>query len=218
MPKLQWDKQGERFFETGVDRGVLYPITALGAYGTGIPWNGLTAVTESPSGADLTDFWADNIKYASIRAAEDFGATIEAYTYPTEFAECDGVSFLVPGVAIGQQPRKRFGFSYRTAINNDVGLDRDSSYKIHIIYNASAAPSEKAYGTINDSPEAITFSWEIEATAVPGMTGFKPTACVVIDSNKLDPAKLITLEEALYGTAALPAKLPTPAELWTMLK
>lgn len=217
MPALVWDKTGERFFETGVDHGVLFPISDLGAYGAGIPWNGLTAVTESPSGADLTDFWADNIKYASVRAAEEFGATIEAYTYPAEFAACDGSATLVAGVQIGQQPRKRFGFVYRTSINNDVGKDRDESYKIHIIYNASASPSEKSYGTINDSPEAMTFSWEIEASAVSGMAGFKPTACVVIDSNKLAPGKLTLLLETLFGSATKTSSLPTPAALQALL-
>lgn len=216
MSKITWDNLGERFFETGVDRGVLYPMSNLGAYEAGVAWNGLTGVTESPSGADLTDFWADNIKYASIRAAEEFGATIEAYTYPDEFAECDGSAELSAGVYIGQQTRKHFGFSFRTSVNNDQGLDREVAYKLHLIYNASASPSEKAFATINDSPEAITFSWELETTGV-AVTGYKPTSTIVIDATKADPAKLAALEKILYGDTAVAPRLPLPDEVAALL-
>ena len=216
MPKITWDDLGERFFETGVDRGVLYLKAENGTYGDGVAWNGLTAVTESPSGADLTDFWADNIKYASLRAAEEFGATIEAYTYPDEFALCDGSAELAGGVYIGQQSRANFGFSYRTSINNDVGLDRDVAYKLHLIYNASASPSEKAYSTINDSPEAMTFSWELSTTGV-AVTGHKHTSSIVIDSTKADATKLAALEKILYGDADVAARMPLPDEVKTLM-
>ena len=215
MAKLVWDKTGERFFEAGVSNGVLYPQVS-GAYPKGVAWNGLTAVTESPAGAELTDLWADNIKYASIRSAETFGATIEAYTYPDEFAECDGSASLAEGVTIGQQKRNTFGFSYKTKIGSDTdGLDGEG-YKLHLIYGASASPSEKAYATINDSPDAITFSWEV--TTVPvAVTGFKPTASITIDSTKVNAAKLTALEAILYGGESSEARLPLPDEVKTLL-
>lgn len=216
MSKITWDNLGERFFETGVDRGVLYPLSNLGVYEAGVAWNGLTSVSESPSGADLTDFWADNVKYASLRAAEEFGATIEAYTYPEEFAQCDGSAQLSAGVYIGQQTRKHFGFSFRTSVNNDQGLDREVAYKLHLIYNASASPSEKAYTTINDSPEAITFSWELETTGV-AVTGYKPTSTIVIDATKANVAKLAALELILYGDTTIAPRLPLPDEVAALM-
>lgn len=224
MSKIVWDQTGERLYETGVDRGVLYLVGALtGAYDTGFAWNGLTAVTESPSGAEATDLYADNIKYLSMRSAETFGATIEAYTYPDEFAECDGSATLATGVQIGQQSRKTFGLCYRTQIGNDVDLN-DHGYKLHLIYGCSASPSERAYATINDSPEAITFSWELTTTPV-NVSGLKPTACVTIDSTKADPECLAALEEILYGKdaggegvpAAVEPRLPLPDEIKTIM-
>lgn len=197
MSKIVWDETGKRLFETGVDHGVLYPIQTGGLYNKGVAWNGLTAVNESPSGAEATDLYADNIKYLSMRSAEIFGATVEAYTYPDEFAECDGSATLAEGVTIGQQARKIFGLSYRTLVGNDVD-GQDHGYKLHLIYGASASPSERAYATVNDSPEAITFSWELSTTPV-NVTGFKPTACVTIDSTKADPTCLKKLEDILYG-------------------
>ena len=218
MSKLIWDAIGERFFETGISHGVLYPLNAaLNTYPLGYVWNGLTGVTETPAGADLTDLWADDIKYASIRAADTFGATIEAYTYPEKFAECDGSAALVAGIYIGQQSRKTFGFAYRTVIGNDAeGLDGAAGYKLHLIYGASAAPSEKAFATINDSPDAITFSWELSTTPVP-VTGHKPTALLTIESTKVDPTKLAALEDILYGTASLAPRLPLPNEVATLM-
>mgnify|MGYP003403472016 CR=1 FL=1 len=209
MSKLVWDKAGERFYETGVNKGVLYPLSA-GAYNKGVAWNGLTAVTESPSGAEATPLYADNIKYLNLMSAEEFGATIEAYTYPDEFAECNGEATLATGVAIGQQTRKTFGMCYQTKVGSDT--DADLGYKIHIIYGALAAPSEKAYATINDSPEAITFSWEITTTPVE-VTGMKPTAYVTIDSTKADADKLAELEAILYGSESEEARLPLPDEI-----
>lgn len=215
MAKLVWDNIGERFFEAGVSNGVLYPQVS-GAYPKGVAWNGLTAVTESPAGAELTDLWADNIKYASIRSAETFGATIEAYTYPDEFAECDGSASLVDGVSIGQQRRNTFGFSYKTKIGSDAdGLDGEG-YKLHLIYGASASPSEKAYSTINDSPDAITFSWEVTTVPVP-VTGFKPTASITIDSTKVNAAKLEDLETILYGAVGVEPRLPLPDEIASLM-
>lgn len=213
MSKLIWDQTGERFFETGVDHGVLFPMAA-GAYGNGVAWNGLTAITESPSGAELTDFWADNVKYASLRSAEEFGATVEAYTYPDEFSVCDGSAALVDGVLIGQQSRSPFGLAYRTKVSNDLGLD--GAYKLHIIYNASASPSEKSYSTVNDSPEGITFSWEL-ATSPVAVTNHKPTATVVIDSTKVNPAKLAALEDILYGAEGVEPRLPLPDEIASLM-
>lgn len=211
MSKLVWDKTGDRTYETGVRNGVLYPQSTNGTYPKGVAWNGLTAVTESPSGAEATALYADDIKYLNLYSTEEFGATIEAYTYPDEFAECDGSASIATGVTIGQQKRKAFGLCYRTVLGNDVDGE-DYGYKIHIIYGAMAAPSEKAYNTINDSPEAITFSWEISTTPV-SVSGFKPTASVTIDSTKVESAKLKSLEDILYGTESGEARLPLPDEI-----
>lgn len=197
MAKIVWDTTGDRLYETGVDHGVLYPVATGGTYPAGVAWNGLTAVTESPSGAEATALYADNIKYLNLFSAEEFGATIEAYTYPDEFAQCDGSAEIAGGVTIGQQDRKTFGLSYRTIVGNDVE-GQNYGYKIHVIYGAMASPSEKAYATVNDSPEAITFSWEITTTPV-NVTGFKPTASLTIDSAKADKEKLKALETILYG-------------------
>ena len=210
MSKLVWDQTGERYYETGVSKGVLY-LQAAGVYNKGVAWNGLTAVTESPSGAEATPLYADDIKYLNLMSAEEFGATIEAYTYPDEFAECDGSAAIAKGVYIGQQARKTFGLCYRTVLGNDE-TNNDYGYKLHMIYGALAAPSEKAYATINDSPEAITFSWEVTTTPV-NVTGFKPTACVTIDSTKVDKAKLEALEAILYGSDEVEARLPLPDEI-----
>lgn len=212
--KLVWDKTGERFYETGIDRGVLYP-TVDGAYSTGVVWNGLTGVTESPSGAEASPIYADNIKYLNLVSAEEFGGTIEAYTYPDEFAECDGSAELAPGVYIGQQARKTFGFCYRTKLGNDVKGD-EYGYKLHILYGCLAAPSERSYATVNDSPEAATLSWELNTTPV-NVDGYKPTACVTIDSTKVDATKLAELEAILYGSDEEEARLPLPDEIVTLL-
>lgn len=212
--KLVWDQVGQRLYETGVNKGVLYP-QANGLYPKGVAWNGLTAVTESPSGAEATPLYADNIKYLNLMSAEEFGATIEAYTYPEEFGACNGEAELTEGVSIGQQKRTAFGMSYQTRIGNDVD-NNEHGYKIHLIYGALAAPSEKAYATINDSPEAITFSWEVTTTPVE-VTGFKPTASLVIDSTKVEESKLKALEEVLYGTADEEARLPLPDEVLTII-
>ena len=214
MAKLVWDQSGQRFYETGVKMGVLYVQDASGAYPKGVAWNGLTAVNETPSGAEATPLYADDIKYLNLRSAEDFGATIEAYTYPEEFEQCDGSAELAPGVKIGQQARNAFGLCYRTVVGNDIA-GNDFGYKLHIIYGATAAPSEKAYATINDSPEAITFSWEVNCTPVE-VEGFKPTASLVIDSTKVDPEKLAALEAKLYGDESTEASLPLPAEIAAM--
>lgn len=217
MAKLVWDKTGDRLYETGVKNGVLYIPTA-GVYSKGVAWNGLTAVTESPSGAEATSLYADDIKYLSLMSTEEFGATIEAYTYPDEFAACDGSAELADGVTIGQQKRSTFGLCYKTTIGNDTD-GNDHGYKLHIIYGAQAAPSEKAYATINDSPEAITFSWEITTTPV-NVTGAKPTASLVIDSTKADPSKLAALEDILYGKDGEPAsepRLPLPDEIKSLM-
>lgn len=211
MTKIVWDKTGERFYETGVSKGVLYVQSAEGTYPKGVAWNGLTAVTESPSGAEATPLYADDTKYLNLMSTEEFGATIEAYTYPDEFAQCDGSAELATGVTIGQQPRKTFGMCYRTALGNDVD-GNNHGYKLHIIYGALAAPSEKGYTTINDSPEAITFSWEVSTTPV-NVTGFKPTASLVIDSTKVAAEKLAALETLLYGGESTEAKLPLPDEI-----
>ena len=216
MAKLVWDATGERKYETGVRNGVLYVMGEGGTYPKGVAWNGLTAVTESPSGAEATALYADDTKYLNLISAEEFGATIEAYTYPDEFAECDGSATLAAGVTIGQQPRKTFGMSYRTVYGNDV--DNESyGYKLHLIYGAVAAPSEKAYATINDSPEAITFSWEVKTTPV-NVTGHKPTASLTIDSTKVDKAKLTKIEEILYGKDEVEARLPLPDEIIQILQ
>lgn len=197
MSKLVWDKTGERFYETGVSQGVLYPQATGGTYPKGVAWNGLTAVTESPSGAEATALYADDIKYLNLLSTEEFGATVEAYTYPKEFEACDGSASLAEGVTIGQQKRQSFGMCYRTVLGNDTE-NNEHGYKLHIIYGAQAAPSEKAYATINDSPEAITFSWELTTTPV-SVTGYKPTASLTIDSTKVDATQLAELEEILYG-------------------
>lgn len=215
MAKIVWDESGKRLYETGVKNGVLYIQDETGAYAKGVAWNGLTAVTESPSGAEATPLYADDIKYLELFSAEEFGATIEAYTYPEEFEACDGSASLGTGVTIGQQDRKTFGLCYRTVLGNDV-KSNEYGYKLHLIYGAKAAPSEKGYQTINDSPEAITFSWEVTTTPV-NVAGFKPTASVTIDSTKIDAAKLKTIEDMLYGTESVEAKLPLPDELKTIL-
>ena len=217
MAKLVWDKTGDRLYETGVKNGVLYIPTA-GVYSKGVAWNGLTAVTESPSGAEATALYADDTKYLSLMSTEEFGATIEAYTYPDEFAACDGSAELADGVMIGQQKRSTFGLCYKTTIGNDTE-GNDHGYKLHIIYGAQAKPSERPYSTINDSPEAITFSWEITTTPV-NVTGAKPTASLVIDSTKADPSKLAALEDILYGKDDEPAsepRLPLPDEIKTLM-
>ena len=215
MSKIVWDKIGERFYETGVDHGVLYPMTN-GTYGAGVPWNGLTAVTESPSGAEASPVYADNIKYLNMMSAEEFGATIEAYTYPDEFGECNGESNIAAGVSIGQQTRKLFGLSYRTKLGNDTE-GSDYGYKLHLVYNALAGVSEKGYTTVNDSPEAMTLSWEISTTPVD-VPGFKPTACVTIDSTKANAEKMAALEAILYGTDEAEPRLPLPEELIEIMK
>jgi len=211
MTVLDWDLVGEKIYETGVKKGVLYVRNSLGAYPLGVAWNGLTAVTESPSGAESSPIYADDVKYGNIKSAEEFGATIEAYTYPDEFAACDGSAALASGVTIGQQRRSIFGLAYQTAIGNDVD-DLDHGYKLHLIYGAEAAPSEKPYQSINDSPEAITFSWEISTTAV-SVAGKKPTASLTVDSTKVDPTKLAALEAILFGTAGADPYLPLPDDV-----
>ena len=216
MAKIVWDESGKRTYETGVRKGVLYLQDAQGAYTKGVAWNGLTAVTESPSGAEPTALYADDIKYLELFSAEEFGATIEAYTYPAEFEKCDGSASLGTGVTIGQQDRATFGLCYRTVLGNDV-KGSEFGYKLHLIYGAKAKPSEKGYQTINDSPEAITFSWEISTTPV-NVAGFKPTACVTIDSTKIEPEKLAQIETLLYGDTSAEAKLPLPDEIATILK
>lgn len=214
MAKLTWDATGERFFETGVDRGVLY-IPTSGVYDTGVAWNGLTAVTESPSGAEASPQYADNIKYLNLISAEEFACTIEAFTYPVEFGVCDGTASPTEGLILGQQERKQFGFSYRTKLGNDV--DGDSyGYKIHLVYGCLAAPTEKAYATVNDSPEATPFSWEITTTPVP-VTGYRPTALITLDSTLLAADDLQAIEEILYGTAEDEPSLPLPDALIDMI-
>lgn len=211
MSAIVWDKVGEHYYETGTDRGVLYPANAAGNYQKGVAWNGLTAVTESPSGAEASPLYADNIKYLNLISAEEFGATIEAYTYPDEFAPCNGEAELATGVKIGQQNRRKFCFAYRTLLGNDT-VGTDLGYLLHIVYNCSATPSEKSYQTVNDSPEAITFSWEISTTPV-NVTGAKPTANITIDSTKVDAAKLKQLEEKLYGTDSAEPQVVMPDEI-----
>ena len=215
MPAIKWDQTGERLYETGVDHGVLYIPDASSKYVGGVAWNGLTAVTESPSGAEPNPQYADNIKYLNLISVEEFGGTIEAFTYPEEFEQCDGTASLAPGVTIGQQSRKTFGLSYRTLVGNDVDAT-DHGYKIHLIYGAMAAPSEKAYATVNDSPEAITFSWELTTTAVE-VTGHKPTASLTVDSTKASADGMAALEAVLYGSDTEDARLPLPDEVLTLV-
>ena len=214
MSKLVWDKSGERYYETGVKQVALYK-QVNGAYPAGVAWNGVTAFTESPSGAEPTPLYADDIKYLNLMSNEEFGATIEAYTYPVEFAECDGSAELVPGVMVGQQSRKSFGLVVKTTLGNDVEGNA-LGYKLHLVYGLLASPSEKAYATINDSPEAITFSWELTSTPVE-VTGLKPTSIITIDSTKVDASKLATLEAALYGSDDAEAYLPLPDAVATMM-
>ena len=214
MPKLIWDDAGNKIYETGIQQGVLFVQDAAGTYPAGVAWNGLTAVTEAPSGAEATPIYADNIKYLNLKSAEEFGATIEAFTYPEEFALCDGTAEPAPGVLVGQQDRKTFGMAYRTLLGNDLA-GNGYGYKLHLIYGALAAPSEKAYATVNDSPEAITFSCEISTTAVE-VPGFKPSAQLTIDSTKVDPIQLALLEGILYGTDTLTPRLPLPTEIIEM--
>lgn len=212
--RLQWDKVGERFYETGTSRGVLFPYSE-DAYQKGVAWNGLTAVSESPSGAEPTALWADDTKYLNLYSTEEFGATVTAYTYPDEFAECDGSADLIPGVTIGQQSRKMFGLAYRTLIGNDTD-GTDKGYKIHVIYGCKASPSEKSYATVNDSPEAIEFSWEISTTPVD-VEGHKPTANLIFDSTKLSAAQMQIVEDTLYGTDVTEPRFPLPSEWITLL-
>ena len=216
MARLVWDQTGQKTYETGVKQGVLYPQGEGGAYPKGYAWNGLTGVTESPSGAESNPLYADDIKYLNLISAEEFGATIEAYTYPDEFAECDGSAEIAPGVTIGQQARKTFGMAYKTTFGNDVD-GNEHGYKLHLIYGALATPSEKAYATINDSPEAITFSWEVTTTPV-AVEGFKPTASLTIDSTKVNKDNLTALEDILYGKDSVEARLPLPNEVATLMK
>lgn len=222
MSKIVWDADTKRLFETGVDHGVLYLKDENGAYSNGVPWNGLTGVTESPSGSEPTALWADNIKYLSIKSAEEFGCTIEAYTYPDEFKECNGLAELAEGVTVGQQKRKPFGFCYRTIVGNDA-KGEDYGYKLHLIYGCEASPSESAYSTKNDSPDAITFSWTVTTTPVASSGDMKPTALVVIDSTVADKTKLAALEEVLYGKngtgesdPGTAPRMPLPDEIATM--
>lgn len=215
MSKIVWDEVGARLYETGVKNGVLYPQDSTGAYPKGVAWNGLTAVNENPSGADANDIYADDDLYLTLRGKEIFGATIEAYTYPDEFGVCDGSAELAQGVTIGQQTRKAFGLSYRTAIGNDVdGVEH--GYKLHLIYGATASPSSKNYQTINDNPEAMTLSWEIKTTPIK-VTGHKPTACLTIDSTKVAAGVMKKIEDKLYGTEAGEATLPTPDEILALV-
>lgn len=216
MSKLVWDKVGEHLFETGVDHGILFPYDSTNStYKAGVAWNGLTGVTESPSGAEATALYADNIKYLNLYSAEEFGATVEAYTYPDEFADLDGTAEIAKGVRIGQQKRGMFGLAYRTKIGSDVD-GNDHGFKLHLIYGAMASPSEKGYQTINDSPEAITFSWELTTTPI-AVDGFKPTACVTIDSTKCDPDKLTAFLEILQGSDNSDSRLPLPDEVASKL-
>ena len=215
MSKIVWDAIGEHTFETGVRNGVLYLKDTEGAYSNGVAWNGLTSVSESPEGAEATDLYADDIKYLTLMSAENFKATIEAYTYPVEFEECDGSATIANGVVIGQQSRKPFGLCYRTAIGNDTD-GNEHGYKLHIVYGCQASPSEKQYSTINDSPEAITFSWEVNTTPV-NVTGKKPTATLIIDSTKADKAKLTALEAILGGSESTEPRLPLPDEIATLM-
>jgi hypothetical protein len=214
MSRIVWDQTGDRHYETGTKKGVLYPQVA-GAYPKGVAWNGLTAVTESPSGAEATPLYADDIKYLNLMSVEEFGGTIEAYMYPDEFKACSGEADLVEGVSIGQQARQAFGFCYRTVLGNDTENDA-FGYKLHLIYGALAAPSERAYTSVSDSPEPITMSWEFTTTPVE-VTGHKPTAIITIDSTKCDAAKLAALEAILYGSEDSEPRLPLPDEIKTLM-
>ena len=216
MAKLVFNGVGDRLFETGVKKGVLYVMGDEGQYENGVVWNGLTAVTEKPTGAETTNLYADDVKYVVIYGAEEFEATIEAYTYPEEFEQCDGSAVLTTGVNVGQQTRKTFAFCYTTSLGNDT-QGQDFGYKIHIIYGCKAKPSEKSYSTINDSPEAVTFSWDVSTVPVP-VEGMNPTATMVIDSTRVDPSKLKLLEEVLYGSSVEEARLPLPDEVKTLLQ
>lgn len=217
MAVITWDETGKRFYETGVDHGVLYPISEAGKYTPGVAWNGLTALTETPEGAEIEDLYADNIKYLSLLSAETFGGTIEAYTYPDEFMECDGSKELSAGVVAYQQTRKTFGLCYRTVLGNDVD-GNDKGYKLHLIYGCKASVSERAYSTINDSPEAITFSWEFKSTPVTvSKEGFKPTSCIIIDSTKVAKEKMTLLENKLYGDVSTEPELPLPDEVLSII-
>lgn len=216
MSKIVWDATGTKKYETGTDHGVLYPTDESGEYQNGVPWNGLTAVTESPSGAEASDMWADNIKYASLRSAESFGGTIEAYTYPDEFGACDGSASPVKGMKIYQQARRKFGFCYRTALGSDTQSDYEKSYILHIVYGATASPSERAYQTINDSPDAITFSWEFETVPV-NVANYKPTSLITVESTGVAPEKLAALEQKLYGDESNEPTLPMPEEVISLL-
>ena len=213
---LVWDETGKKLFETGVSNVALYPQDTTGAYGTGVAWNGVTNISESPSGAEATTLWANNGKYLNLYSVEEYASSIEAYTYPDEFAECDGSAEIAKGVSIGQQTRKSFGLAYKTLIGSDTD-GNDHGYKLHLVYGCKAAPSERSHATVNDSPEALSFSWEISTTPV-SVTGHKPTASVEIDSTKVDPAKLAAFEKILFGSDAANARLPLPdevAELFT---
>lgn len=217
MAVITWDETGKRFYETGVDHGVLYPISEAGKYTPGVAWNGLTALTETPEGAEIEDLYADNIKYLSLLSAETFGGTIEAYTYPDEFMECDGSKELSAGVVAYQQTRKTFGLCYRTVLGNDVD-GNDKGYKLHLIYGCKASVTERAYSTINDSPEAITFSWEFKSTPVTvSKAGFKPTSCIIIDSTKVAKEKMTLLENKLYGDVSTEPELPLPDEVLSII-
>ena len=215
MAELKWDNPGERFYETGVKNCVLYVQDEKGAYPKGVAWNGITAITESPSGAESTPLYADDTKYLNLISNEEFGATIEAYTYPDEFAECDGTAELAEGIKLGQQTRKQFGLCYLTTLGNDLKKN-DYGYKLHLVYGCMAAPSEKGYATINDSPEAITFSWEVSTTPVD-VPGFKPTAHIEIDSTKVKPEDLVKIKAKLWGSASEEPTLPLPGEIKTLI-
>ena len=215
MTKLTWDDTGKRFYENGVSQGVLFPMTTLGAYEKGVAWNGLISVTESPEGAEPNDLYADNTKYASIRSAETFKATVEAYTYPKEFEASDGYAELAEGVTLGQQDRQSFGLCYRTNVGNDTATSSDDAYKIHIVYGCTASPSEKGYESVNDSPDAITFSWEIDSTPV-AIAGFKPSAQLIIDSRTVSPENMKKIEEKLYGGSGEPTII-LPSEIASMI-
>lgn len=216
MAKLKWDASGERFFEMGIRKGVLYPVTDEGTYGAGVAWNGLTSVDETPDGAEANDMYADDMKYASLRSAETFGGTINAYMFPDEFYECDGSATLAAGVYIGQQTRRKFGLCYQTQIGNDVQSE-GLAYKLHLVYGCTASPSERSYEAINDSPEPIEMSWEFDTTPAE-VDGYKNTSLITIDSRKVNKAKLEALEKILYGDTETDPKLPSPAEVIAMFK